>query len=59
MIVYGAKISYFTGKFETYLRYKEIAYEYRSLDSRMYRWSSRSTLARRSSRASSSTTAAG
>ena len=37
MIVYGAKISYFTGKFETYLRYKGIGYEYRSLDARMYR----------------------
>ena len=37
MIVYGAKISYFTGKFETYLRYKGIGYEYRPLDSRMYR----------------------
>jgi glutathione S-transferase len=37
VIVYGAKISYFTGKFETYLRYKEIPYEYRSLDSRLYR----------------------
>jgi glutathione S-transferase len=37
MIVYGAKISYFTGKFETYLRYKGIEYEYRPLDSGMYR----------------------
>jgi len=26
--VYGAKISYFTGKFENYLRYKEIPYEH-------------------------------
>ena len=37
MIVYGAKISYFTGKLETYLRYREIEYEYRPLDSRLYR----------------------
>ncbi len=37
MIVYGAKISYFTGKFEAYLRYREIPYEYRALDSRLYR----------------------
>ena len=37
MIVYGAQISYFTGKFETYLRYKGIEYEYRSLDSNLYR----------------------
>ena len=26
--VYGAKISYFTGKLENYLRYKEILYEH-------------------------------
>src|SRR3954447_11308776 len=37
LIVYGAKISYFTGKFETYLRYREIPYEYRPLDARLYR----------------------
>ena len=37
MIVYGAKISYFTGKFEAYLRYREIPYEYRPLDARLYR----------------------
>jgi glutathione S-transferase len=37
VIVYGAKISYFTGKFEAYLRYREIPYEYRPLDSRLYR----------------------
>lgn len=37
MVVYGAKISYFTGKFESYLRYKEIPYTYRALDSRLYR----------------------
>ena len=37
MIVYGAKISYFTGKFEAYLRYREIPYEYRPLGARLYR----------------------
>jgi glutathione S-transferase len=37
LIVYGAKISYFTGKFEAYLRYREIPYEYRPLDARLYR----------------------
>jgi glutathione S-transferase len=37
VIVYGAKVSYFTGKFEAYLRYREIPYEYRALDSRHYR----------------------
>ena len=29
--LYGSKISYFTGKFENYLRYKEIPYDYFSL----------------------------
>lgn len=38
MEVYGSKISYFTGKFETYLRYKEIPYRYRALNVRHYRW---------------------
>jgi glutathione S-transferase len=38
MVVFGAKISYFTGKFETYLRYKEIPYTYRPLDLRYYYW---------------------
>ena len=38
MVVFGAKISYFTGKFETYLRYKEISYTYRPLDLRHYYW---------------------
>ncbi len=38
MVVYGSKISYFTGKFEAYLRYKEIPYEYRGLDAFHYRW---------------------
>ncbi len=37
MIVYGSKISYFTGKFETYLRYREIPYQYRPLNLRLYR----------------------
>ena len=37
MIVYGAKISYLTGKFEAYLRWREIDYEYRPLDARHYR----------------------
>ncbi len=36
MTVFGAKISYFTGKFETYLRYKEIPYRYRALTLRYY-----------------------
>jgi len=38
MIVFGAGISYFTGKFETYLRYKQIPYTYRPLTLRYYRW---------------------
>ncbi len=38
MIVFGSKISYFTGKFETYLRYKEIPYTFRALDLRHYVW---------------------
>ncbi|MGA7396433.1 MAG: glutathione S-transferase family protein [Solirubrobacterales bacterium] len=37
MIVYGANISYFTGKFESYLRWREIDFEYRPLDVQMYR----------------------
>ena len=37
MIVYGSKISYFTGKFESYLRWREIDYEFRPLDSKLYR----------------------
>ena len=36
LTVYGSQISYFTGKFESYLRYKEIPYRYRALDLRMY-----------------------
>ncbi len=38
MIVYGSKISYFTGKFEAYLRYKQIPYEFRALGLRHYGW---------------------
>lgn len=38
LTVYGSEISYFTGKFESYLRYKEIPYRYRALDLRMYYW---------------------
>ncbi len=38
MIVYGVDISYFTGKFEAYLRYKEIPYEARDLDAYHYLW---------------------
>jgi glutathione S-transferase len=37
VIVYGARISYFTGKLEAYLRFREIPYEYRALDARLYR----------------------
>jgi glutathione S-transferase len=38
MVVYGSKISYFTGKFETYLRYKRIPYSFRALDAFHYVW---------------------
>jgi hypothetical protein len=38
MVVYGSRVSYFTGKFETYLRYKEIPYRFRPLDLRHYAW---------------------
>jgi glutathione S-transferase len=38
MVVFGASISYFTGKFEAYLRYKEIPYTYRALTLRYYYW---------------------
>ena len=37
MIVYGSNVSYFTGKFESYLRFREIGYEYRPLDLKLYR----------------------
>jgi len=29
LVVYGSEISYFTGKLEAYLRFKQIAYERR------------------------------
>ena len=38
MIVYGSEYSYFTGKFEAYLRFKEISYERRPLGVSMYSW---------------------
>ncbi len=38
MIVYGAEISYFTGKLEAYLRYKGIPYELRTLGMYEYLW---------------------
>ena len=38
MLVFGSEISYFTGKFETYLRYTQIPYTYRGLDLVHYYW---------------------
>jgi glutathione S-transferase len=38
VIVYGSEHSYFTGKLEAYLRYKEIPYERRPLGVWMYTW---------------------
>lgn len=38
MIVYGSEYSYFTGKLEAYLRFKEIPYERRPLGVWMYSW---------------------
>ncbi len=38
MIVYGSEYSYFTGKFEAYLRFKEIPYERRPLGVVLYSW---------------------
>ena len=38
MIVYGSEYSYFTGKFEAYLRFKEIPYARRPLGVRLYSW---------------------
>ena len=38
MIVYGSEYSYFTGKFEAYLRFKEISYVRRPLGVSMYSW---------------------
>ena len=36
LTVYGLKCSYFTGKLEGYLRYKEIPFEYRSIRSQQF-----------------------
>lgn len=36
MIVYGSKISYFTGKLEAYLRYKEIPFSFRPMTSEYF-----------------------
>jgi len=36
--VFGSALSYFTGKLESYLRYKEIPYTFRPLDLRHYSW---------------------
>jgi len=36
LIVYGSKISYFTGKLEGYLRYKEIPYRFRAMTSEYF-----------------------
>jgi len=38
VIVYGSEYSYFTGKFEAFLRYKEIPYVRRPLGVRLYAW---------------------
>lgn len=38
MVVYGSKASYFTGKLEACLRYREIPYEFRAMDLRHYGW---------------------
>jgi glutathione S-transferase len=38
VIVYGSEVSYFTGKFEAYLRFKEIPYERRPLGMFQYLW---------------------
>jgi glutathione S-transferase len=38
VIVYGSEVSYFTGKFEAYLRFKEISYERRPLGVYQYLW---------------------
>ena len=34
--LYGSKISYFTGKFEGYLRFKEIPYEFIAMDHKLF-----------------------
>lgn len=41
--LYGAKISYYTGKMEGYLRYKEIPFEFVTLNPRLLRWLKRKT----------------
>ena len=33
---YGSKLSYFTGKFEGYLRFKEIPYEFIAMDHKLF-----------------------
>jgi glutathione S-transferase len=38
VIVYGSEYSYFTGKFEAYLRFKEIPYERRPMGVDQYLW---------------------
>jgi glutathione S-transferase len=38
VIVYGSEYSYFTGKLEAYLRFKEIPYERRPLGLWLYKW---------------------
>ena len=37
LVVYGSEISYFTGKLEAYLRFKEIPYERRPMTMRLFR----------------------
>ncbi len=44
MIVYGSEYSYFTGKLEAYLRFKEIPYQRRPLGVWMYSWKLRRLL---------------
>ena len=59
MIVYGSEYSYFTGKLEAYLRFKEIPYERRPLGVRLYTWTLPRLLGGAQLRPSSSPTAAG
>jgi len=42
--VYGVKVSYYTGKMENYLRYKEIPYEHFSMDSKKIQYDIRKNL---------------
>jgi glutathione S-transferase len=37
LVVYGSEVSYFTGKLEAYLRFKEIPYERRPMTMRLFR----------------------